>query len=256
MKKSPLRISAVSYINTHPFVYGIKHSGFLKNYILTLDTPAVCAEKLLAGKVDIGLVPVVVIPKLKEYYIFPDFCIGANGPVLSVLLHSDVPLAEIKNIFLDEQSKTSVMLVRILAKYWWKISPQWLRGKKGYEKKIKGTSAGVIIGDRNFSLSGKYKYQYDLAEEWKYFTGLPFVFACWVTNKDLNEEVARSFYKSLNYGIEHIKKSIKDISLSHSTLDEKIINNYLYHYVNYYYDKPQKTAMDLFLKLSEKIHSG
>src|ERR1051325_9156814 len=100
MKKSPLRISAVSYVNAKPFVYGIEKSGFLKEYDLSLDVPSVCAEKLITGKVDIGLAPIAIIPLLKEYYIFPDFCIGADGPVKSVILYSEVPLNEIQAIHL------------------------------------------------------------------------------------------------------------------------------------------------------------
>src|ERR1017187_346942 len=136
MKKTELKISAVSYINSKPYIYGIQHAGFLKEYSLSLDIPSVCAEKLRTNQVDIGLAPVAIIPELKNYFIIPDFCIGANGPVKTVMLFSEVPLKEIKNVLLDYQSRTSVMLVRILAKYFWKISPKWTPAKKGYEEKI------------------------------------------------------------------------------------------------------------------------
>ena len=124
MKNTVLKISTVSYINAKPFVYGIERSGILTNYSLSLDTPFACSEKLVQKKVDIGLAPVTILPQLKEYYILPDFCIGANGPVTSVMVYSDVALNEIKDIALDNQSKTSVLLVRVLAKYFWKISPR------------------------------------------------------------------------------------------------------------------------------------
>lgn len=254
MKKVGLKISAVSYINTKPFVYGIEHSGFLKKYSLSLDIPSVCAEKLLKKKVDIGLAPVTIIPKLKEYFIFPDFCIGADGPVKSVMLYSDVPWNEIKNIYLDNQSRTSVMLVQILAKYFWKINPEWVQTKKGYEKNIKGNSAGLIIGDRNFSVGRDLKsrpaYAYDLAEQWKLFTGLPFVFACWITNKELDEQDAIAFYKALKYGVENRNEVVKELKKDY---DSKMISNYLYNYINYSFDSPKRTAMDLFLKLSMKV---
>ena len=250
MKKSAIRISAVSYINSKPFVYGIEKSGFLKNFSLSLDIPSLCAEKLIKKKVDIGLAPIAIIPKLKEYFIFPDFCIGANGPVRSVMLYSQVPFKEIKNIYLDNQSRTSVMLLQILAKYFWKISPQWIDAKDGYEKKINDNTAGLIIGDRNFSLSTNYKFTYDLSEQWKLFTGLPFVFACWITNKELEEQDAIAFYKSLRFGVENRDRVVKEFKIRY---DEKMINNYLNNYINYSFDSPKKTAMDLFLKLSKKI---
>ena len=245
-----LKISAVSYINAKPFVYGIEHSGFLKDYSLSLDIPSLCAEKLRTNQVDIGLAPVAIIPELKKYFIIPDFCIGANGPVKTVMLYSEVPLKDIKNVFLDYQSRTSVMLVQILAKHFWKVSPKWTPATKGYEEKIKGTAAGVIIGDRNFSLPRKFKHVYDLSEEWKNFTGLPFVFACWIANKELDENVAADLYRALQFGIENrgkIAKQLKD------QFDPKIISDYLNNCINYSFDKPKQEAMGLFLKLGKKI---
>ena len=250
MKESTLKISAVSYINAKPFVYGIKHSGLLKDYSLSLDTPAECADKLIQKKVDIGLAPIAIIPRLKEYYIIPDFCIGANGPVTSVILYSEVPLKEIKNVFLDNQSRTSVLLARVLAKHFWKISPNWTDANNGYEKEIKGTSAGLIIGDRNFSLQKKFKFAFDLSEQWKLYTGLPFVFACWIANKELSDSVAIPFYKSLLYGLDHRSEVTKELVKQY---DEKIIDNYLNQYIYYSFDSAKKTAMDLFLKLGDKI---
>jgi chorismate dehydratase len=217
-----------------------------------LDIPSLCAEKLKSNKVDIGLAPVAIIPELKKYFIIPDFCIGANGQVMTVMLYSDVSLKGIKNIFLDYQSRTSVMLVQILAKYWWKISPFWTQATKGYEEKIKGTTAGVIIGDRNFSLSRKFKYVYDLSEEWKNFTGLPFVFACWIANKELDENVATDLYRSFRFGLENRDKIAKELK---DQFDQEMIRNYLNNCINYSFDKPKHAAMNLFLKLWKKINN-
>ena len=250
MKKSLLRISAVSYINAKPFVYGIKKSGFLKNYSLSLDIPSRCAEKLISGKADIGLAPIAILPKLKEYYIFPDFCIGANGPVKSVMLYSEVPLKKIKTIYLDNQSRTSVMLGRILAKHFWKISPEWINAKKGYEEKIKGTSGGVIIGDRNFSLSRKHKFSSDLSEQWQLFTGLPFVFACWISNKKLTKKESSSFSKALKFGLKNKNEILKNLDKHY---DKKTVKEYLNKSISYNFDKPKQNAMNLFLLLCKPI---
>lgn len=250
MKKSPLRISAVSYINAKPFVYGIEHSGLLKDYSLSLDIPSLCAKKLKNDQADIGLAPVAVLSELKNYFIIPDFCIGSNGPVRTVMLYSEVPLRKIKTIYLDYQSKTSSKLIQILAKHWWKISPVFAQTENGYENRIAATSAGLIIGDRNFFLSGKFKYVYDLSEEWKLFTGLPFVFACWIANKELKEGVASVFYKALKFGIENKNMVVKDLKKHY---DEKVIKNYLNKCINYNFDKDKHTAMNLFLGLCNTI---
>ena len=250
MKKSPLRISAVSYINAKPFVYGIENSGFLKDYSLSLDIPSVCAEKLISGKADIGLAPVTIIPQLKEHYIVPDFCIGSNGPVRTVMLYSDVPLRNIRSIYLDYQSKTSVILLQILAKHWWKIAPTWIPAGEGYEKKIRAAQAGLIIGDRNFSLSGKFKYEYDLSEEWKLFTGQPFVFACWIANKKPDASVINAFHDALKFGIENRAAVIKMLKKEY---DENTMIEYLNSSIDYCFDKKKQEALDLFLKLGKEI---
>lgn len=240
----------MSYINAMPFVYGIEHSGFLKNYSLSLDIPSVCAEKLIKKKVDIGLAPVSILPQLKEHYLIPDFCIGANGRVRTVMLYSEVPLKEIRTVYLDYQSKTSAILVRILAKYFWKISPRFIPSDKGYEEKIKATSAGLIIGDRSFSLHDRHTFGYDLSEEWKLFTGLPFVFACWISNKKLDETDSEAFYKSLRFGVANLNETVKGLK---NKYDEKMILDYLSNNINYSFDVTKQTAMNLFLRLSGRV---
>ena len=246
-----LKISAVSYINAKPFVYGIEHSGFLKDYSLSLDIPSVCAEKLVTGKANIGLAPVEVLTRLKDCFILPDYCIGADGPVLTVMLYSEVPLKEIKTIFLDYQSRTSSVLVQILAKHWWKIAPEWKSSEEGYENNIRGTTGALVIGDRNFSMSGKYRYSYDLAEEWKSYTGMPFVFACWIAAKKPEEKVLKDFSEALKFGVENRGKVIDMLKNDH---DQKIIAGYLNKSINYGFDRQKQKALDLFLKLSAEIH--
>jgi chorismate dehydratase len=111
-----LKISVVSYLNTIPFIYGLEQSGLAKKLDISLDIPSACADKLLTNKVDIGLVPIVVLKQIQNAYIISDFCIGADGAVDTVCLFSDVPINEIESIFLDYQSKTSVELLKILLK--------------------------------------------------------------------------------------------------------------------------------------------
>ena len=112
------KVSAVSYLNTVPFIHGLKQSELIHNIDLQLDYPSICADKLINGTVDFALVPVVVIPKLQAH-IISDYCIGADGVVDSVCLYSDVPITEIESIGLDYQSRTSVELLRLLLTEYW-----------------------------------------------------------------------------------------------------------------------------------------
>ena len=93
------KVSIVSYLNTIPFLYGIKETGMINKIQLEYDYPSKCAEKLINNNVDLALVPVVVIPKIKDSFIISDYCIGAEGPVESVCLFSNVPIEKIKCIY-------------------------------------------------------------------------------------------------------------------------------------------------------------
>src|SRR2546428_3316192 len=117
-----IKISAVSYTNTKPFLYGIEQSGILtKNIIdLSLDIPADCAEKVIDGRADVGLIPVAALLKLPYYEIISDYCIGANGAVNSVFLFSTKPINEVKTIRLDTESRTSNNLAKLLIINYWK----------------------------------------------------------------------------------------------------------------------------------------
>jgi chorismate dehydratase len=249
MKTKKIKVSAVSYLNTLPFLFGINNSEIINEIDLSLDIPSDCAKKLLNGEVDLGLVPVAILPNLKEYHIISDYCIGAEGRVESVALFSDVPLNEIENIYLDYQSKTSVTLVKLLAAKSWKITPKWTNTTKGYENEIEGKNAGVIIGDRTFNLSKSYKYKYDLAEEWFKLTKLPFAFACWVSNKELPESFIQNFNKALKEGVNNINKVVLDYN------DDKIskedLQKYLSNNISYLLDARKEEAIQKFLKFLE-----
>jgi chorismate dehydratase len=240
-----IKISVVSYLNAKPFIYGLQHSSIISNIDLQQDIPSICAQKLIEGKVDIGLIPVAVIPQLKESYIISDYCIGAVGKVNSVMLYSDVPLNQIKEILLDYQSRTSVTLVQVLAGKFWKISPDWIKAQENYESRINGTTAAVIIGDRTFGLENRYKYTYDLAEEWQKYTQLPFVFACWVANKKLPDEFITSFNAALKKGVNNRPELIK--KLIASGIYNTDIKEYLTKSISYELDSKKRSALDLFL---------
>ncbi|MGZ4075969.1 MAG: menaquinone biosynthetic enzyme MqnA/MqnD family protein [Bacteroidia bacterium] len=240
-----IKISIVSYLNSKPFVYGIEHSDILNEIELQQDIPSVCAQKLIDGKVDVGLIPVAVLPLLKEKYIISDYCIGAVGKVASVMLYSNVPLQQIRTVLLDYQSRTSVTLVKVLAKNFWKITPEWIPASVDFENKIDGTTAAVIIGDRTFGLENKYKYAYDLAEEWQKFTQLPFVFACWVANKKLQDTFIDKFNSVLKYGIDNRKTLIAELQkTSKYSMD---VDTYLSKSIDYSYNDSKKQALELFL---------
>ncbi|MEP7110937.1 MAG: menaquinone biosynthesis protein, partial [Ferruginibacter sp.] len=205
-----IRVGAVSYLNTKPLIYGFE-KGMMKDRVeLVIDYPAHIATKLMNDEIDIGLIPVAIIPELKEYHIISDFCISCDGSVGSVCLFSNVPLHEVETILLDYQSRTSVALLKILLMNHWGISPRLLEGTEGYESTISGTTAGLVIGDRALLQRLQSIYIYDLGLAWKEMTGLPFVFAAWVSNKQLTPEFIVSFNDANKFGLTEIDSVVSE----------------------------------------------
>lgn len=201
-------MGAVSYLNTKPLIYGFDQGMMKDEMDLIIDYPANVADMLIHDQIDIGLIPVATIPLLKEHYIISDYCIASDGEVASVCLFSEVPVQDIETILLDYQSKTSVALLKILLAEYWKLTPELILANPGYEKDIKGTTAGLVIGDRAFKQRSVSLYRYDLGTGWKELTGLPFVYAAWVSNKKLDPVFVDNFNKANLAGIENIHEVI------------------------------------------------
>ena len=250
--QTKISIGAVSYLNTKPLVYGFEQGMMADRVELKIDFPSRIAEMLMNDEIDVGLVPVAVIPDLKESYLISDYCISCDGAVASVCVFSEVELYEIKKILLDYQSKTSVDLLKLLVKEYWKIDPVFEETTGEYQSKISGTTAGLIIGDRALTQRKASKYIFDLGLEWKKFTGLPFVFAAWVSNKKLDDNFIKSFNEANALGINNIDRVIhenhfKDFDLKH----------YYSDCINFVLDDKKRNAMDFFLdKTRRSLHAA
>lgn len=240
-----IRVGAVSYLNTKPLIYGFENGMMADEIDLVLDYPSRIADYLVEDKIDIGLVPVVTIPRLKEHHIISDYCIGCDGEVASVALFSKVPIENITTILLDYQSRTSVALLKILLKDYWKISPQLLTTDHDFTEKIEGNNAGLIIGDRALKQRSKSKYIYDLGLYWKLHTGLPFVFAAWVSNKPVTISFIEKFNEANNIGFDNLEIIIA--AISNPETSEFDIREYFTSYIKYHFSDQKRKGMRLFL---------
>lgn len=239
------KVSAVSYLNTLPFIYGLQNNDLISDIDLQLDYPSICAEKLINGTVDLSLVPVVVLPKLINAHIISNYCIGADGAVETVCLYSDVPIYDIQTITFDYQSRTSVELLRILLKEYWQVNPDLIKAQKGFEKEINGSHAALVIGDRAFLLNDNHKFTYDLSAIWKELTGLPFVFAVWVSNKKLDQKFIANFNQALQEGLSNIPKALDRQGHNYSNCQTP--ENYLNDKISYFLGVKKQKGMELFL---------
>ncbi len=239
-----IRIGIVSYLNTRPLIYGLERLP-IKNKITLIEAfPAALAEMLQTGQIDLGMVPVAIIPKLQNHYIDSGFCIGAVGNVASVALFSDQPIDTIRKIYLDYQSRSSVQLLKWLIKNKWNIHVELIEAKdESFIHAIKDDVAALIIGDRALQQRIGQRYVYDLAGEWKAATGLPFVFAAWVSTQKISAEFIAEFDKANAYGLEHIDEIAQEYDSGIYDLKKYYSENLSYHL-----DEGKRKGMELFLK--------
>ena len=238
-----IKISAVAYTNTKAFIYGLEHSDIINKIDLSLDIPSECAAKVISGEVDLGLMPVAAIPFVPNANIVADYCIGSDGAVNSVFIFSDVPVAEIKTLRLDAHSRTSNNLAKVLLKFHWKLGVEFTT-----DPTVK-TDAIVLIGDRTFGKKEDFTFVYDMGEEWKNFTGLPFMYAAWVANKEISQEFKTEFNAALKFGLAHRSEVLKDLP----QIPNFDLEDYLYHKLQFDVTDDRKKAMNLFLAYIEQL---
>ena len=232
----------MSYLNTKPLIYGFEKGMMKEEVELVMDYPANIASMLLNDEIDIGLVLVAVLPALKEYHLISNYCIACDGEVASVCLFSEVPINEIETILLDYQSKTSVALLKILLKDHWNINPKLVDTSSGYELSIENTTGGLVIGDRALTQRNQSKYCYDLGSAWKELTGLPFVFAVWVSNKPMDKRFIEKFNMMNSYGLDNLEGIVA--SLYYNFYD---LNNYFRTNLKFILTDKYKEVIQKFL---------
>ena len=238
-----IKVSAVAYTNTKPFIYGISHSEVINQIDLSLDIPSDCAAKLISQQVDIGLIPVAAIPLVPNAHIIGDFCIGSIGAVNSVFIFSNVSVADIKTVRLDSHSRTSNNLAKVLLKFYWKQEVEFTTDINA------STDAIVLIGDRTFGKKDTYPYAYDMGEEWMNFTGLPFVYAAWVANKPIAPSFIAEFNAALALGLAQRTELLNELPV-HQGFD---LEDYLLHKLDFDLTPKKREALKLFLSYIERL---
>ena len=244
-----IRVGIVNYLNTKPLIYGLQKPPVSEIIELTGDYPAKVARMLLNEEIDVGLIPVAVIPELPSYHIVGNYCIGTEGEIASVALFSEVPMNEIKKVYLDYQSRTSVALLKFLMKEYWGISPEIIYAEnEDYRQEIKGTTAGLVIGDRALEQRKISTFIYDLGSEWRKITGLPFVFAAWVSTKELPAEFVRLFDQANAMGLDHI-----DEIVDKNPFGLYDLRKYYTLHLSYNLDDKKRKSLSKFLSLIKDI---
>lgn len=248
------RISASSYSNTAPLVWSFLYGKNHGKVELIMDTaPARSAELLAQDRVDAALVPVIAYQMIEGVRLVPGVCVGARERVRSVcLVTKGSDLADVKSVSLDTSSRTSVALTKIIFREFLGFEPEWRDSKPDIEAMLVESDAALLIGDPALRLSalpeGSDYRTFDLAEQWKRYTGFGFVFAMWMTRR---ESVSIDFASARDEGIAHIDEIIANYETD-IRLGRDEMRTYLFENISYSIDDSMTSGMKLYFSLAEK----
>lgn len=177
-------IAASSYLNTAPLCYSFLYGEQQDRCEFLSDaSPAVCSEMLKAGRADAAMIPAIEYQRIDGLLAVPEVCVASKSRVRSVVLASRVPIEEVQSIALDTTSRTSAALIQILMSRFYGRTPRYRAAAPHLANMLETDDAALIIGDPAMLIDRAKLQVYDMAEEWRRHTGLPFVFAFWAVRR-------------------------------------------------------------------------
>ena len=255
MNRNPaqgVRIAASSYLNTAPLIWSFIHGSQREAVELFTDkAPARCAEMLATGEVDVALVPVIEYQRIPGIVMVPDVCVGSRSAVRSVVLATKLNnLKKVKRVALDDSSRTSVALVKIIFRKFLGFEPEWQTSPPDLKSMLQHSDAALIIGDPAMKISRDQYRVFDLATLWHEYTGLGFVFAMWMTRKDLEGIRFIDFAAAREEGLAHIDEIAAGYA-NEIGLPENEIIKYLTENVVFSVDEEMRHGLELYFELAK-----
>jgi chorismate dehydratase len=244
-----LRIGAVSYLNSRPLICCLQQ--FIPGARLFVDVPSRLADELAAGRFDVALIPSIEYFRHSGYTIVSDACVACEGPVKSVMLYSRVPILQMRTLALDEGSRTSTALVRILLKEQFGLEPELQALPIGGTAEQSPADAVMLIGDRGIvAPDGRFDCAWDLGEQWRRWTGLPFVFAMWIARSDLALGVLdTAFSLARDEGVRRID-AIARCEGPRLGISEDACRSYLRDHLRFRLGPREREGLELFCRLA------
>jgi chorismate dehydratase len=257
----PLRISAISFLNTAPLMWDFEHGDAARDFAIEYTIPSACAAALAANQADIGIIPAVTYAEIPGLVILPNIAIAAKDFVRSILLVSKKPIEQVGTVATDTSSRTSVALLQVLFAKFFGGPRQLTPHAPQLDLMLHSHDAALLIGDAALEITvGKEYFAYDLAHLWHERTGQPFVFAFWAVRLDSLDRTPRDldlvkvFQQSRDHGLEPANlRVIAQQWSSKRKLSEADILTYLTENVHYYLDRPNHAGLQLFLRYSQEI---
>ena len=248
------RIAASSYLNTAPLIWSFLYGSAQRTVeLLTHKAPSRCAELLLSGDVNAALVPVIEYQRIPDVAIIPDVCVGSRVAVRSVVIASKQNnLKKIKRVSLDDSSRTSVALIKIIFREFLGFEPEWQTASPDLRSMLEHNDAALIIGDPAMKIPrGKFRV-FDLATLWHDFTGLGFVFAMWMARTKFAEQVRTVDFKAVrDEGLAHLDEIAANYD-DQPILSPDEIKDYLTRNIAFQMDEKMMKGLELYFELAQK----
>jgi len=244
------KVSVVQYLNSVPLVWGMLKGEQQGRYDLRFTTPAACADAVRQGEAEIGIVPSIEYQRIERAQILSGISIAAKDEVRSVLLLSKIPIEKVKSVAVDNSSRTSAALLRIMMRKFYSRFITVTPSLPKPAEMLKRADAALVIGDPALTFDGPVFRVYDLGAEWKNYTGLPFVFALWVGREDAQPaRFRKDFEASRDYGLAHVDEITAQYAPK-LQLSAETIKVYLTQNVDYSLDEENRKGLRLFYKLA------
>lgn len=254
--KTP-RISASSYSNTAPLIWSFLYGSLRGQFELILDNaPARSAELLAQRRVDCALVPVIEYQRIPDLLLVPDVCVGARQSVRSVcLVTKGMDLADVRSVALDNSSRTSAAMSKIVFREFYGFDPVWSSAEPDLEQMLAENDCALLIGDPALSISSAENNEsglrkFDLVEVWQRFTGFGFVFAMWMVTASAVEEVRSIDFKGVrDEGLNHLSEIVANYE-SEICLTAEDFRKYLSENISFSITEDLQHGMELFFSLA------
>ncbi len=256
----PLRISAISYLNTAPLMWDFEHGEARRHFEISYTLPSGCARALAERSADLGIIPAAAYTQIPGLQILPNVAIASCRAVRSILLVSRKPIEQVRTVALDTSSMTSVALTKVLFEKWLGGGRSFTPMEPEIEKMLSHFDAGLVIGDPALQVDGSQYRKLDLAEEWIRFTGKPFVFAFWAVRGDALREadpaldIAGIFRDSRDHGLSepNLSRIIAEWAPKLG-LSEATVRSYLTQNIHYQLDAGCLEGLQLFYRYAAEI---
>jgi chorismate dehydratase len=267
-----LRISIVQYLNTAPLVRGFTHGPLRGKYELSFTVPSQCAEALRSRAVDVAIIPAIEYQRMDNLVLLPNLSIASKKAVRSLLLISQKPVNDVRQIAMDRGSRSTQALTRILCEKRWRIQPDFFEAEPQLRPMLQQADAAMLIGDPALRVSCAIEREarrdasgawtcsggaagveecpalhvYDIVEEWRALTKLPAVLAVWAGRRHVvTPEVVQDFQQSLAFGLQHLEEICAEAALE-LKLPAAALRRYLTENIDYTLDEENMQGLGTY----------